>query len=37
MVTINEEIGFRVLDQWRFWEIDVSLGCVSHLAALAGE
>jgi RimJ/RimL family protein N-acetyltransferase len=24
MVAINEEIGFRVLDQWRFWEIDVA-------------
>ena len=23
MVMINEEIGFRILDQWRFWEIDV--------------
>jgi RimJ/RimL family protein N-acetyltransferase len=24
MVAINEEIGFRILDQWRFWEIDVA-------------
>jgi GNAT superfamily N-acetyltransferase len=24
MIAINEEIGFRILDQWRFWEIDVA-------------
>jgi GNAT superfamily N-acetyltransferase len=24
MVTINEEIGYRILDRWRFWEIDVA-------------
>jgi RimJ/RimL family protein N-acetyltransferase len=24
MVTINEEIGFRILDHWRYWEISVA-------------
>jgi RimJ/RimL family protein N-acetyltransferase len=24
MAAINEEIGFRILDHWRFWEIDLA-------------
>jgi RimJ/RimL family protein N-acetyltransferase len=24
MVAINEEIGFRILDEWRIWELDVA-------------